>query len=52
MRPVEVVGVAMAKCWLDRHWQQYKYNQHKVHDAYNLNKSSVERPRLDAGSVA
>ena len=37
---------------LDSHWQRYKYSQHSVHDAYNLNKSNLERPRPDTGYVA
>jgi len=34
------------------HWRQYKYSQHSVHDAYNVNKSNLERPQPDTGYIA
>ena len=37
---------------LDSHWWQYRYSQHSVYDAYNLNKSNLERPQPDTGYVA
>ena len=55
MLPAEVVNAPSLNAFksrLDRHWQQYRYSQHTVHDAYNLNKSTLDRPRPDTGYVA
>ena len=55
MLPAEVVSAPSLNAFknrLDSHWRQYRYSQHSVHDAYNLNKSNLERPRPDTGYVA
>jgi len=55
MLPAEVVSAPSLTAFknrLDSHWRQYKYSQHSVHDAYNLNKSNLERPRPGTGYVA
>ena len=57
MLPAEVVSapslnhVNAVKNRLDSHWQQYIY-RYSQHDAYNLNKCNLERPRSDTGYVA
>ena len=44
MLPAEVVTAPSLNAFknrLDGHWRQYKYSQHSVHDACNLNKAST-----------
>ncbi len=55
MLPVEVVNAPSLNAFknrLDKHWRQYRYSQHSVHDVYNLIKSTLGRPRPDTGYVA
>jgi len=55
MLPAEVVSAPSQNAFknrLDSHWRQYKHSQHSVHDACNLNKSNLERPRPDTGYVS
>ena len=56
MLPAEVFSAPSlnaVKNRLDSHWRQYKYSQTLgTYDAYNLNKSNLERPRPDTGYVA
>ena len=54
MLPTVVVNAPSLNAFknrLDSHWRQYKYSQHSVRDACNLNKSNLERPRPDTGYV-
>ena len=45
----EAPSVNAFKGRLDKHWQGLRYCIHPVLDAYNQNKSDIDRPRPDTG---
>ena len=53
MLPADVVdahSLNSLKARINKHWCQYKYSLHSVHEAYNPTSKLLERSRSDTGS--